>query len=199
MRKLIKLNGMFYDTRTNSYIRTYVISKNTSLELFSLIRDFGLNVYTNVIIDDTLLIYYENSEDETNQKLLKDLKASPFRNYINRTFDGNELVVYFMILDKQDKVLAFYDELIMKGYDKYLKINCYPSDDYAGYSYIKIYNKNATKENMLFFLKEKYDIKNSVTFGTIEGKYDILVHDQNLNETVRTVRKMYEPIYRWRR
>lgn len=84
MRKLIKLNGMFHDTRTNSYIRTYVISKNTSLELFSLIRDFGLNVYTNVIIDDTLLIYYENSEDETNQKLLKDLKASPFRNNYER-------------------------------------------------------------------------------------------------------------------
>jgi len=184
-----------YDIKNSEYVKEYVISSDTANEINLLIEDNGFSPYINVIIDDTLLIYYQESEDEVNRNLVNTLKTSPFRNYINRQFPGNENVVYFMILDRTDKIDAFYEVLVKEGYDKRVKLLRYESEDYPGYSYIKIYNKNASKENMLLYLKEKYGIEDTVTFGTIAGKYDVLVNGNNFDEMVRLVRRRYEPVF----
>lgn len=184
-----------YDTNKNEYIRNYVISEETSAEMWALLSRSGLCVYANVIIDDTLLIYYRDMKDDINNEMVKKLKTSPYRNYIKRDVPESEKVVYFMMLDHTDKIDTFYDKLLNEGYGDRLKIVKYPSDDYKGYSYIKIYNKNATKENMLLYLTESYGISDTVTFGTIEGKYDILVPDNDFNAMVRIVRKKYERFF----
>lgn len=184
-----------YDTNSNAYIKSYVISSETSKELLTLIKESGCCHYTNVIIDDTLLIYYQDMTDPVNCKILDELKISPFRNYIRREFPGDENVVYFMILDEEAKIISFYNRLVELGYDKRLKIITYPSRDYKGYSYIKIYNKNASKERMLQYLKEKYEINKVVTMGTVDGKYDVLIHENSFNEMVRIVRRRYEPFF----
>lgn len=188
-----------YDIKKSEYVKEYVISPGTAKELNGFIKQNGFNPYVNVIIDDTLLIYYQDTEDAVNQKLVSTLKTSPFRNYINREFPGNENVVYFMILDVTEKIDAFYDVLIAEEYEKHFKLLKYTSNDYEGYSYIKIYNKNASKENMLLYLKENYSIDKTVTFGTVEGKYDVMVKENNFNQMVRLVRKKYEPIFGIRR
>ncbi|MGN0368847.1 MAG: HAD hydrolase family protein [Wujia sp.] len=184
-----------YDVSKNEYVKEYVISPETAKELNNLIHDSGLSPYINVIIDDTLLIYYQDIEDKVNCSLLEKLKASPYRNYIKREFPGDENVVYFMVLNQTDIIDSFYDKLINEGYDRRFKILKYASDEYRGYSYIKIYNKNASKENMLLYLKEKYQIQNVITFGTVPNKYDIFVNDGSFNEMVRLVRQKYEPIF----
>lgn len=184
-----------YDMKTNEYIRTYVISSDTAKEIYALTDSFDLNVYVNAIIDDTLLIFYKDSNDEINNQMVEKLKTSPYRNYINRRYDGNENVIYFMLLDKSEKLQGFYDVFVSKDYDKKLKILLYPSERYPGYSYIKIYNKNATKDNMMSYLMDKYGIKKNITFGTIEGRYDVIVHENSMNEMVKDVRKMYEPLF----
>lgn len=183
-----------YDVNTNEYIHAYVISPDTAEEVERLILESGLCAYVNVIIDDTLLIYYKDMEDKVNRSLVEELKKSPYRNYIKREYPGDEAVVYFMLLDENEKIDRFYKELMAKEYDKKLKILKYPSDKYEGYSYIKIYNKNATKENMLLYLKDKCDIEKCITFGTIEGKYDICVHEDNFNEMVRLLRGRFEKL-----
>ena len=182
-----------YDIKKSEYVREYVISPDTAREVNALIESSGLCSYVNVIIDDTLLIYYREVEDKVNQDLVEHLKTSPFMNYIKREFPGDENVVYFMILDKSEKVDDFYEELISKDYDKRFKILKYESDDYKGYSYIKIYNKNASKENMLLYLKEKYEIYTTTTFGTVSGKYDVLIKENDFDEMVKLVRRRYEP------
>ena len=181
-----------YDVKKSEYIKEYVISNNTSKELVELMKVHDIHPYINVIIDDTLLIYYEDTADEANRSMLAKLRTSPFRNYIKREFPGDESVVYFMILDRCEKVDEFYELLSGLGYDKKLKILKYPSDEYKGYSYIKIYNKNASKENMLLYFKENYDFKRIFTFGTIEGKYDVTIKEGDFNKMVRLVRKQYE-------
>lgn len=184
-----------YDVSKNEYVKEYVISPDTAKELNELINHNGLCPYINVIIDDTLLIYYKDMADKVNCSLLEKLKVSPYRNYIKREFSGDENVVYFMVLDQTDKIEGFYNKLINERYDKRFKILKYTSDEYRGYSYIKIYNKNASKENMLLYLKEKYKIEKMVTFGTVPNKYDIIVNDGSFNEMVRLVRRRYEPIW----
>lgn len=126
--------------------------------------------------------------------MVEKLRVSPLRNYVKRPLPEEEDVVYFMILDKTETVAAFYRKLQDLQMDVELKIITYASVDYPGYSYIKIYNKNATKENMIMYLKKQTGLDSVITMGTIPNQYDIFIRGDNANEVVRTVRKMYEPV-----
>lgn len=192
---VIAMNGaVLYDTKKHSYMKVYVISQETSKKIIKLMQNENINSYANVIIDDMLVIYYQDTEDEVNRKLVEKLRVSPYRNYVKRPFPEDESVVYFMLLDKKEKIDGFYKRLEEEGFTDLLRIIIYDSDDYVGYSYIKIYNKNATKENMIMYLKDYVDVDKVVTFGTIKGQYDVFIDTDDVNKVVREVRKRYEPI-----
>ena len=89
-----------------------------------------------------------------------------------------------------------YEKLAAAGITKELKVLKYESDDYPGYSYIKIYNRNATKENMIQYLKKMTGLSQIITFGTIPGRYDVLVSPGDTNRVVHMLKKLYEPVRR---
>lgn len=192
---VIAMDGaVLYDIKKHSYLRVYVISAQSSKRIMEMIKKAGINWYANVIIEDMLLIFHEDSEDEVNKKLVENLRTSPFRNYLKRPMPENTEVTYFMLLDKTEKIDEFYNQLVTGGLTEEFKIITYASHDFAGYSYIKIYNKNATKANMIMYLQQLTGLERVVTFGTIPGKYDVLIKENDANEVVKGVRKRYEPI-----
>lgn len=192
---VIAMDGsVLYDTRKNSYIKIASIKNEISESIMNRILDSGLCWYANVIIDDVLIIYYSETDDEINRKLVNDLKISPLRNYVKRPLPKDENVVYFMLLDKSERIGLFYKKLLEEGFSSDLRIVTYSSEDFPGYSYIKIYDKDANKENMLKELKSMYSTDKSITFGTIEGQYDVLIRKDDANEVVRRIRKFYEPL-----
>ena len=139
-----------------------------------LIEKAGLCWYANVIIDDMLVIFYGDMEDDVNLRMVEKLRTSPFRNYVKRPLPKKEEVTYFLLLDKTEQIQGFYESLEKDNLLKELKVITYPSKEYEGYSYLKIYNQNATKENMIIYLKQMTGLKRVVTFGTIPDKYDFL-------------------------
>lgn len=181
-----------YDVKKSEYVKEYVISGESSTELIKLMKLNEMHPHINVIIDDTLLIYYEDMDDKVNNDLINKLRMSPYRNYIKREFPGDENVVYFMLLDHSEKIDTFASILKTNGYYDRFKILKYQSEEYEGYSYIKIYNKNASKDRMLKYLRDKYEIDNVLTFGTVEGKYDINIKENDFNKMVRLLRSKYE-------
>lgn len=192
---VIAMDGaVLYDFHTNEYKRVYVISNATAGKILALIREAGLQYYINVVIDDLLVIYYESLKDEVNEQMVNKLRTSPYRNYVQRNLPNTDEVVYFMLLDKKERIEAFYRVLKREKITEELKVFCYPSKDYDGYSYIKIYNKNATKENMVSQLKQMTGLEKTITFGSIEGKYDVVVQNGDRNEVVRRLKKYYEPV-----
>lgn len=197
---IIAMDGaVLYDMRTNTFMKAFVISYETSMEILELAQSQGLHCFTNVIIDDCLLIYYEKLENEAEYKVFEQYHSSPYRNYIKAKIPEKTSVVYFMLIDQTAKLQMFYDILKKKGYDESLKILFYPSTDYPGFSYIKIYNKNAYRENMLVYLKDMTGLQKTVTFGTIPGKYDVTVLGNDADQVARMLRKMYElPIWKKR-
>ena len=48
---------------------------------------------------------------------------------------------------------------------------------------MKIYNENAVRENMIAYLKQQTGLEKTVTFGSIEGKYDVLVKEYDHDYT----------------
>lgn len=194
---VIAMNGaVLYDTTKHSYVRVYVISRETSQKIMELILEAGICWYANVVIEDMLVIYYAETEDEINRRLVEKLRTSPFRNYVKRPLPGDEEVTYFMLLDRAEKIEAFYQKLIDLGFHEMLRIITYASNDFPGYVYIKIYNKNATKENMIQYLKQMMQTEEVVTFGTIPGQYDVCIETEDANKVIREVRKRYEPIFK---
>ena len=192
---VIGMNGaVLYDTAKHSYIKAYVISKETAQSVMARIKQAEICSYANVLIDDMLVIYYDDTEDAVNKELVRKLRTSPFRNYVRRPLPKDEPVVYFMLLDKTDRIESFNNALISEGYAEKLKVISYASTDYPGYSYIKIYNKNASKENMIAYLTEQLAVEKVVTFGSIPGRYDVFIDTEDANRVIREVRKKYEPM-----
>lgn len=194
---VIAMNGaVLYDTEKHSYIKAYVISKETSQRVRERINKAAICCYANVLIDDMLVIYYDDTSDEVNRNLVRKLRTSPYRNYVNRPLPSDEAVVYFMLLDKKERIEEFYKDLLREGFCDSLRIITYDSTEHSGYSYIKIYNKNATKENMIAYLLEQISVEKAITFGTIPGRYDVFIDTEDANRVIKEVRKKYEPIFK---
>lgn len=192
---VIAMDGaVLYDINEKMYLKTYVISSDYSNRISKLIQENGLHCFSNVIVDDMLIIYYDETEDDVQKKLVKNLRKSPYRNYVKRSLPQMEYVVYFMLLYPSEVIEDFYRVLQEKNITEELKVLKYASTDYPGYSYIKIYNKNATKENMIAYLKEILNLRKTVTIGSIPGKYDKVVESGDTNQVVRILKKIYEPV-----
>lgn len=192
---VIVMDGaVLYDIRENVYLKTYVISNSMSKEILQLVHVQELQCFVNVVIDDMLVIFYRETEDEVHHQLVKEMRKSPYRNYVKSEALDRENVVYFMLLYPCQVIEDFYQMLKVKGYVDKLKVLKYDSVDYPGYSYIKIYNKNATRENMSQYLKNMLGVKKTVTFGSIEGRYDVVVTPGDTNKVVHELKRRYEPV-----
>jgi hypothetical protein len=196
---VIAMDGaVLYDIKKKMYLKVYVISNQKAKQVQDIISGQGLSCFTNVIIDDMLVIYYSETDDEVHARLVSELRSSPYRNYVERTCPDNQEVVYFMLLYPSDVIEKLYHKLEEAGITRELKVLKYASDDYRGYSYIKIYNRNACKENMIEYLKAMMCVEKTVTFGSIEGHYDIVVNPGDTNKVVHMLKKLYEPV-RWKK
>lgn len=192
---VIAMDGaVLYDIFEKTYLKVYIISKEKSHMVYQMIQEEGLTCFSNVVKNDVLCIYYEKSEDAVHKQLVKTLRRSPYRNYICNPLPEEDEVVYFMLLYPTEMIEHFYTKLEAAGVTRDLKVKKYPSDDYPGYSYLKIYSKNAKKENMVEYLKRQLDVTEVVTFGSIPDKYDVVVTDGNMNQVVKCLKKMYEPV-----
>ena len=157
---VVVMNGAaLYDFRENSYVMAYIISGDSCEKVRSIVTFAGMNVFTNALCDESLVIYYDKLENEAEQKIFASLKKSPYRNYLHRPPQPEDKVIYLMIIDRSERISALYEELVGSEVGSLLKIITYPSQDYSGFSYIKIYNKNAGKQHMTEILCREYGIE----------------------------------------
>lgn len=191
---VIAMDGaVLYDTKTNSYLNVHRMNPEITSIIAGMAAERSICWHANIIIDDVLIIYYDDMGDSVNSTMVNKLKVSPYRNYIRRDVPYGEGAVYIMLLDKSEKIEAFYNDLVAMDMTSHLRIVTYASKDYPGYSYIKVYNENASKTAMMEHLKERTGLDRIVTFGTIPEQYDVVIKEDDANEVVRRVRKLYEP------
>lgn len=194
---MIVMDGAaLFDMKKKCYELVYVISAQISEELLRFFKNENMAVFTNVIMDDLLVIYYEKTSNEVYNEIVEKLRPSLYRNYLQREVPENQEVVYFMAIDKTQRINEVYSSLHAKGIVQSLKVLCYESKDYPGYSYLKIYNHNASKEHMLHYLENKLQVEKSITFGTIQNQYTYLVEDMNADGLVRQIKREFEPYKR---
>ena len=192
---VIAMDGaVLFDIRTKRYIHTIPIDNSIAVKIASIIDEMGLKCFINVNVDDTLIIFYDDLEDESQIKLVERLRDSLYRNYIKSVKFSDEPVLYFMLLYREEQLREVVKKLEDNGLLEHIRFTIYASDEYKGYSYLKIYNKDATRENMLKYLMEKEGIEKVVTFGSIPGHYSKVIKSEDSNGVVHQIRNMFEPV-----
>ena len=191
---VIAMDGaVMYDLNKNEYLHAYVISMETASKLQEFLQGFGINYFMNMILDNMLVIQYQKLQNDAEKDIYAKMHTSLYRNYTTMNLLPESLCIYFMVIQPKDKIEEIYERFMEKDEFRKLRILKYDSDDYPLYAYIKIYNENATRENMIAYLKKETGLEKTVTFGSIEGKYDVVVSEYDQNKVVKTLKKMYEP------
>lgn len=183
-----------YNIQEMRYEHAYVFSPRHCRDIMAFFEMHQIPYFANAVVDDLLIIYYQDTEHEVYNTIVETLRKSPYRNYVKRPVSALENVVYFMLLDTTEHMEELYEEMVALDMDQRLKILKYNSEDYAGYTYIKIYNRNAAKENMIHYLQTMVEAEKTITYGTIPGRYTHVVEPGNANEVVKLMKQEYEPV-----
>ena len=189
---VIAMNGaILYDCKENRYPRVYVISAKHACDVEKFIESRGFNIFTTVILEDVLIIYHKGLRNPAETDIYEKMHKSPYRNYLNKDRPDGHPVVYMMCIDKTEKIEKLAAEIKASELSDELKIITYPSDEYEGYSYIKIYNKNASVQNMIDYLKTLTVSREVLTF--CDNKRNSA--DYYFTECNQIVRKMHKLFY----
>ena len=163
---IIAMDGaILYDIKENRYPKVYVISAEHACNIESFVRSRGFNIFTTIILEDVLIIYYDELKNTAEIDIYEKMHKSPYRNYLNKERPKDHPVVYMMCVDETRKIEQLVEDIKRSDIYEELKILSYPSDDYKGYSYIKIYSKNASVQNMTDYLRNMTGAEETLTFG----------------------------------
>lgn len=179
-----------YDMKEKVYLKTYLLSNEMAAKIRKLAGENGMGCFINALFDEILMIYYSDLKNDAEKSIYNDLRKSPYRNYARREPSSDDKIIYLLLIDETEKILEFREKLGM--YEDELKILCYSSHDYKGFSYIKIYNKEADRENMLADLKIAAGCEKTVLIGS---RNNDTIKAANMNNIVRAIKRSYEPFF----
>ena len=164
---IIVMDGAaLYDMKNRTYVDIVSMSAERVRRLRAFFAQRGMNCFANTLIDGVLLICYTELKDEAEKQLIHDRSRSPYRNFVRTDLTEEGQVLYIMAVDKTEKIRQAAEDMRSLSCYNELKICVYESDDYPGNSYIKIYDRSATREHMTARLKDLTGLKKTVIIAT---------------------------------
>ena len=192
---IVMSGAAMYDMKKKAFLKTKVLPKELVLLCCEVLDRHGINCFINGLLNNVLMIYYEEPKNLAEQDIYDKLHTSPYRNYVSRKYYNQCKVLYLMSIDKTERIQEVMDEFQTSGLADQVRIRCYPSRDYPGFSYIKIYEKTVSRQAMLEELKKELGVTRVVTFGGTEE--DFKTEDWKAsdgNQVVKELEKLYEPL-----
>ena len=195
---VIAMDGaILFDVKDNRYLKVYEMTHSETREFLELFKQNNLHCFVNVVVEDSVIIYYDDFKNDVEKRIYDTLRSSPYRNYIKEELPERYGAVYLMLIDENKKIENLYLQMKKLGYTEKFKILKYSSDDFPGYSYIKVYNKKAIKENMIQYIKELTKTENTIILESSKEGKNLRVNKNESNEIVRNLKRIYEP-YFWK-
>lgn len=192
---VIAMDGaVLYDMNENAYLQKYAMSQDQASFMTKLLKKYDIAYFANTVVDNLLVIYYEDLSNISIKGVYERRRKSLYRNYVKTDQPVYDNVVYFFGVDTMEKLEVFCQALDQSEEASDYRYVLSKSQYFEGYGNIKIYHEDATRENMLQNLKEYMGLEKTMTFGSISGKYDIFVEDSNGDVMVKELKKQFEPI-----
>ena len=191
---IITMDGAaLYDTGSLTYLRTTPMSEEKAVRITAWCRKEGLPFFSNSIEQNLLVIRFRELANEAMRRLFEEKRVSPYRNYIRAESDSCSNIVYLLVLDSRERIEEAYEALTGEAWSADYRI-VKGDSEYAGYSFLKIYDAACSRAAMLRELETIMGTKETVTFGGDASRYDVAIPNSDRNLLVRELKRRFEPI-----
>lgn len=181
-----------FDLGKKTFLHTRLLPQELAMQCCQIFEEQGIHCFLNGVQDDVLLIYYGELRNEAERDVYEKCRTSPYRNYISRDYFQECPVLYLMGVDRTEKIQALYDALRAAGLAEQVKVRLDPAPEYPGFSYLKVYEKSASRQAMLELLKADLKVDKSVMLSSLPDQGDVLV--QGGAQAVKALERMFEPL-----
>ena len=175
---VIAMDGaVLYDVKDKRYLAATGLDREVADAICAHADQKGYHYFRNVVWENVLLIYYNDFKDfknEAEKQTYLSNRRSPYRNYVNGEVPKTGIIVYILLVLKDEEADELEAELRQKDTKKELHFLRDKSETPEGYCHFKIYHKNATKEYMLQKLMEEIPQKKCVAFGSNRNDISML-------------------------
>lgn len=164
-----------FDLGKKTFLHTCLLPRELAMACCEVFEAHGVHCFLNGVQDDVLLIYYGELRNEAERDVYEKCRSSPYRNYVSRDYFQECPILYLMGVDRTEKIRALYDALEAAGLTEQVKVRLDPAPEYPGFSYLKVYEKSASRQAMLERLKADLHVEKSVMLSSLPDQGDVLV------------------------
>ncbi len=189
---VIVFNGaVLYDMKQKKLLAVKTLEENVVKGVQEIIHKEDICSFTSGFVQETMVIYYDNFHNEMEEKIYRDLRLSPYRNYHKGEFLEGSKLFYIMAFGELEKISELYYKIKQSEYGQELRMVRMKSKLYDGYVYLKMYHHECSKRLMIEELQKQLSIEKVITIGTIPSQYDVVLPEENENQTVKSLKKMF--------
>jgi len=203
---IIAMDGAcLYDMGEMAYVKTVKMEEETAEQVAAFLTGRGFPFNVNRVEENLLVIYTRglkisgpppekgSSQDALYHLYLKK-KGSPYRNYVSAEEDVNDNVLYYLVIDRAEKVEALASDLTEQSFAPRIRTVTDTFDCREGEKILRIYSREANRKVMLEELRRLTGAPGTVYFSGKKGEYDVLIPDAGGGNLVRELKKRYEPV-----
>ena len=191
---IIAMDGAaLYDMGSLEYIRTLPMSEEKAGRLMGWLRANGVPFFCNSIWQNLLVIRYSELENEGMRMLFEERRHSPYRNFLKSEADLPYDVVYLLALDTHERIEEAYRKILQEPWAGEYRI-VKDRWTHEGWSFLKIYDAATSRAAMLPELEKLMGTEKTVTFGGMQGNYDVRVENDDRNLLVKELKRRFEPV-----
>ncbi len=192
---VIALNGaVLYDIAHNKYIHKLPMKAESVAALGRILAGTQAGCFYNTLIQDTMIIYFEDFKNMAMQEIYRDLRTNPYRNFVCAKLPDNMNVLSLYVIDVTPAIIDIVKVIRESPIGASIRLVTSIDEQHPGYSFINIYDQAATRQNMITYLRQLIDAKASVTFGSKEGKYDFMIAEGQDDKAVKIMKSLYRPV-----
>ena len=194
---IIGMDGaILYDMKERTYLEAVMMDPDLTLKIHDLLEADKIEFFMTTLEHHVLIYRYGELNNEEIRALFNRKRVSPDRNFAPRLTDVSYMnkTIYFFVLEKAEKVDRMMEEITHAPWADRIRIHVDERHVPEGYRCIRIFPAEATKERMLARLQEMVGAKETVTFGSYRGRYDVYIEDANKDLMVKELKRRFEPI-----
>lgn len=191
---IITMDGAaLYDMNNLEYICSCPMRAEQARTIMDWAHREQMPFFANSIQENLLVIRYADLVNDGMRQLFEQKRHSAYRNFIHSPADEYEHIVYLMILDTHERIEAAYAKLMKESWAGEYRV-VKDVSDFAGYSFLKVYDVNTSREAMLGELERRMGTRETVTFGSVPGRYDVYIEKDDRDRMIRELKKRFEPV-----
>ena len=194
---IIVMDGAaLYDMKERNYLETVYMGRETAGAVRQLLDEQKAAYFLTTVDQQILIIRHSELSNEVIRDAYSKRRVSPYRNYapILPGEDFLDRAIYFCIIDKEEKVERILAEV--EGAPWAGGVRILPDDRHLpeGFRRVRLFPAEATRERMLEKLQEMTGAKETVTFGSEPGHYDVVIQNADKDLMVKELKKRFEPV-----